>query len=245
MQSRRRSRLPARATSQPLVHPMPQRTHPVGGQQRAAQRQRRHGDPRPHRHRPRTPRDTPSRPRRRPATRAPRVQRLRVAAGPCPRTGPDTASASPISSVSTDSAVRAGHGGSSSDASPAPATPVITASSRAPPSSRTSSGWRSVPPRSRRMSKVCSRLRSRPCSRCRTPRRPRRSTRFPNVTSDRSTDNATEASTTTTTTTATLATTPNRCAASRPDSASRECSSAAPVPPGTPHRPRRGSWRGR
>ena len=50
-----------------------------------------------------------------------RVQRLRVAAGPCPRTGPDTASTSAIKSVNTDSAVRTGHGGSSSDASPAPA----------------------------------------------------------------------------------------------------------------------------
>ena len=38
MQSRRRSRLPARATSQRVVHPVPQRPRPVGGQQRAAHR---------------------------------------------------------------------------------------------------------------------------------------------------------------------------------------------------------------
>ncbi len=94
-----------------------------------------------------------------------RNHRRRAAAGPCPYSGPVTASGRSTRSASTDRAVDAGHGGSSSDASPAPPTPVITASSRAPPNSRTSNGSRNVPPRSRRMSKVFSRNLSRPCCR--------------------------------------------------------------------------------
>ena len=63
-----------------------------------------------------------------------------------------SASGSPTRPRQHPRAVPAGHGGNSSDDSPALPTPVITASSRAPPSARTSSGSRRVPPRSRRMS---------------------------------------------------------------------------------------------
>ena len=61
-----------------------------------------------------------------------RVHRRRAAAGPWLRSGPLTASSLSISSANTAFAVSTGHGGSSTDDSPSPCTPVITASSRAP-----------------------------------------------------------------------------------------------------------------
>ena len=135
MQSRRRSQAAGPRDQPAVAHPVPQRPGPVGGQQRAA-----HASAPP---RPATPRPAPTvtppttrptattrrqrhRPRPAPAGRHRSVPAQR----PGHRVGPGDQFGQHRLARSA-----AGHGGSSSDASPAPSTPVITASSRAPPNS--------------------------------------------------------------------------------------------------------------